>query len=71
MPLKRAGCWSYTSTDDAASGGRLTKLPTLLAAQLQPHVGKQAVHVFQDVAAIPPGTAWEQQIWAALEVPRY
>jgi len=67
MPLKPTGFWSYTSTDDAASGGRLSQLRRLLNDQLQQHIGRlQKVHVFQDVAAIPAGTAWDAQIHGAL-----
>jgi hypothetical protein len=66
-PLKPTGFWSYASSDDAASEGRLSQLRRLLANQLQGHVGRAAVHIFQDVAAIPPGTEWERQIDSALQ----
>ena len=66
-PLKPTGFWSYASRDDAASEGRLSQLRRLLANQLQGHVGRAAVHIFQDVAAIPPGTEWERQIDQALQ----
>ena len=66
-PLKPTGFWSYTSIDDSASGGRLSQLRKLLADELQPHVGRARVHIFQDVAAIPPGTDWEREIDDALE----
>ncbi len=67
MALPPIGFWSYTSTDDSASQGRLSGLRVLLAAQLQQSVGKTKVRIFQDVAAIPPGTGWEAQIEAALQ----
>jgi hypothetical protein len=66
-PLKPTGFWSYASSDDAASEGRLSQLRRLLANQLQGHVGRGEVHIFQDVAAIPPGTEWERQIDQALQ----
>ncbi len=65
-PLKPTGFWSYSSADDAASDGRLSRLRQLLANELQQRVGRQKVHLFQDVAAIPPGTQWERQIEAAV-----
>jgi hypothetical protein len=53
-PLNLAGFWSYTSSDDTASHGRLSQLRRLLAAELQLKVGgTPKVHIFQDVAAIP------------------
>jgi len=64
-PLKPTGFWSYTSADDAASDGRLSRLRTQLANRLRQQVGRP-VQLFQDVAAIPPGTLWEQQIESAL-----
>ncbi len=64
-PLKPTGFWSYTSADDAASDGRLSRLRTQLANRLRVQLGRP-VHLFQDVAAIPPGTLWEQQIESAL-----
>jgi formylglycine-generating enzyme required for sulfatase activity len=64
-PLKPTGFWSYTSADDAASDGRLSRLRTQLANRLRVQLGRP-VHLFQDVAAIPPGTLWQQQIESAL-----
>ena len=66
-PLTPTGFWSYTSRDDVASGGRLSLFRRLLADHLQGLVGRAEVHIFQDVAAIPPGTEWERQIDQALE----
>ncbi|MGA3401972.1 MAG: toll/interleukin-1 receptor domain-containing protein [Acetobacteraceae bacterium] len=67
MALTPTGFWSYTSGDDAASGGRLSQLRRLLANRLQQQVGRQQVHLFQDVETIPPGTQWEKRIEAALD----
>ena len=51
-PLKPTGFWSYASSDDAASHGRLSQLRRLLADELQLKVGRAPkVHIFQDVAA--------------------
>ena len=66
MPLKPTGFWSYSSADDAATDGRLSRIRQQLANQLQLRVGRQKVHLFQDVAAIPPGTEWVRQIEAAV-----
>ena len=65
--LKLIGFWSYTSSDDTASGGRRRQLRLLLAAALQLRIGRNPkVHIFQDVAAIPHGTDWLGQIRKAL-----
>ncbi len=54
--LGPTGFWSYTTSDDASSRGRLSQLRTLLAEELQQHIGRvPKVHIFQDVTAIPPG----------------
>jgi len=59
--LDPTGFWSYSTSDDEGSGGRLSQLRTLLTAELKAHIGGKA-GVFQDAAAIPPGAAWERQI---------
>jgi tetratricopeptide (TPR) repeat protein len=65
--LKPTGFWSYSSSDDEHSRGRLSQLRALLAAELQQKIGRsQKVNIFQDVAAIPPGQEWERQIRSAL-----
>jgi hypothetical protein len=65
--LKPIGFWSYSSTDDQYSRGRLSQLRALLAAELQQKIGRTLkVNIFQDVAAIPPGAEWEKQIQDAL-----
>lgn len=66
-PLNPIGFWSYTSSDDTHSGGRLSQLRRLLADQLQLLIGRRLkVHIFQDVAAIRPGTDWLEKIHEAL-----
>jgi len=66
--LAPTGFWSYTTSDDKNSRGKLSQLRALLAAELQQHIGRlPEVHIFQDVAAIPPGRDWEKQIREALE----
>lgn len=65
--LKPIGFWSYCSTDDEYSRGRLSQLRAMLAAELQQRIGRSLkVNIFQDVAAIPPGMEWEKQIREAL-----
>jgi formylglycine-generating enzyme required for sulfatase activity len=65
--LTPTGFWSYTSSDDERSRGRLSQLRKLLADELQQKIGRlPEVQIFQDVAAIPPGRDWERQIKEAL-----
>ena len=53
-PLPPTGFWSYTRDDDAASGGRLSRLRVLLTTEPRARFGKTAyVRIFQDVAAMP------------------
>ena len=66
MSLPPIGFWSYTRDDDAASEGRLSALRERLYAQLKQNLGKLDVRLFQDIAAIPPGTEWQVQIESAL-----
>ena len=66
-PLPPIGFWSYTSSDDQHSDGRLSQLRVLLARELQLLIGQRPkVHIFQDVAAIPHGSDWADQIHHAL-----
>jgi TIR domain len=66
--LKPIGFWSYTSSDDTRSGGRLSQLRRLLADELQLLIGRrQPVHLWQDVAAIPHGSDWLKEIHKALD----
>jgi len=65
--LPPIGFWSYTSSDDEATNGRLSALRVQLAKDLQLKVGRQLrVKIFQDVAAIPHGTDWLKEIRKAL-----
>jgi hypothetical protein len=65
--LRPIGFWSYSSSDDEHSRGRLSQLRALLAAELQQKIGRSLkVNIFQDVAAIPPGAEWEKQIYDAI-----
>jgi hypothetical protein len=60
------GFWSHTSSDDTASRGHLSRLPLLLADDVQRVIGREpVVHVFQDVAAILKGSDWEKKIHEA------
>jgi formylglycine-generating enzyme required for sulfatase activity len=62
------GFWSYTTSDDLASRGQLSRLRLLIADDLQRLIGREPrVHIFQDVAAIPKGASWEAEINAALD----
>ena len=66
--LTPTGFWSYATSDDESSRGRLSQLRSLLASELQQQIGKaRKVNIFQDVSAIPPGADWERQIKAAIE----
>jgi formylglycine-generating enzyme required for sulfatase activity len=66
-PLRPTGFWSYASSDDTHSGGRLSQLRRLLADALQQQIGRlPRVHLFQDVHTIPPGADWERQIDEAI-----
>jgi hypothetical protein len=66
--LEPIGFWSYTSSGDTASRGHLSKLRRLLADDLQRLIGRDpTVHIFQDVAAIPKGSDWEEKIHEALD----
>ena len=62
------GFWSYSSSDDESSRGRLSQLRALLAAELQQQIGRAfKVNIFQDIAAIPPGREWARQIDEAMK----
>ena len=66
MAIDPTGFWSYASNDDRSSGGQLSLLRAKLAGELAMLVGNGRVHLFQDVASIPPGADWERQIREAL-----
>ncbi len=58
-PLKPIGFWSYTSTDDEKSDGRLGRLRLALTQALHSATGKPSdVKVWQDDAAIPQSGRW-------------
>src|ERR1700722_18294805 len=66
-PLAPTGFWSYTSSDDRNSNGRLSQLRVLVSNALQLEIGQRPeVHIWQDVAAIPHGAEWENEIHKAL-----
>ena len=67
MALKPTGFWSYSSTDEAASNGRLSRLRQQIERELQLQVGRPKVEIFHDITSIPPGTDWNDVITAALE----
>lgn len=64
--LKPIGFWSYARQDDEASDGRLSRLRAQLSSELQQMYGRDRVQLWQDVAAIPPGTEWETAIDEAI-----
>lgn len=66
QPLPPIGFWSYATTDEQATRGRLSRLRADLANEIQLQVGHPAVRIFQDAATISPGAAWEQTINEAL-----
>ncbi len=68
LPLPPIGFFCYTRSDDLASNGRLSGLRMGLATELQLRLGRRdRVRIFQDVAAIPYGTNWQEQISIALD----
>jgi formylglycine-generating enzyme required for sulfatase activity len=67
-PLQPIGFWSYTSSDDQHSDGRLSQLRRLVARELQLLIGQRPlVDIFQDVAAIAHGADWAEKIYQALD----
>lgn len=69
--LKPIGFWSYARQDDAASDGKLSQLRGQLARELQQVYGRDPITLWQDVAAIPPGTEWEKAIDDAIAQSTY
>jgi TIR domain len=66
--LEPIGFWSYTSSDDAASGGALSQLRRMLQNDLQRLIGREPlVRIFHDANAIPKGADWEHRINEALD----
>jgi formylglycine-generating enzyme required for sulfatase activity len=65
--LPPIGFWSYATSDDLASRGRLSQLRVLLAHDLQLKIGRTPeVKIFQDIKMIPLGANWEADIHKAL-----
>jgi hypothetical protein len=69
--LEPVGFWSYTTQDDRVSGGHLSQLRVQFANELQLQLGRQHVHIFQDVAAIPHGADWDKAIHGALSTANF
>ncbi len=59
------GFFSYSRRDDQHSGGALSKLRTRIHDELRLQLGRD-LRVWQDTAAIPHGTLWEEQIRSAI-----
>jgi hypothetical protein len=64
VKLSPIGFWSYARQDDER---KLNLLRLQLAFQVQQRFGREAIKIFQDVAAIPPGDDWEAKIRDALD----
>jgi hypothetical protein len=64
--LSPIGFWSYARQDDEFSNGKLSSLRAMLRAELQQQYGREPISLFQDVAAIPPGSEWDEEIRNAL-----
>src|SRR5215831_2315632 len=62
------GFFSYSREDDEGSGGRLSKLRERIQEELRGQLGrtKRDFRLWQDKAAIPHGTLWEDQIKSAI-----
>jgi hypothetical protein len=58
--LSPVGFWSYTRRDDDFARGRLSRLRSLVLAEIQTQYGRDDVQLFQDVGAIPDGSDWER-----------
>lgn len=66
--LPPIGFWSYTTSDDTSSRGKLSQLRRLLADELQQKVGRRAkVHIWQDAKAIPHGSTWQEEIHKGID----
>ncbi len=66
--LPPIGFWSYTTSDDTSSRGKLSQLRRLLADELQLKVGRRAkVHIWQDANAIPHGATWLEEIHKGID----
>ena len=66
--LPPIGFWSYTTSDDTSSRGKLSQLRRLLADELQQKVGRRSkVLIWQDANAIPHGATWEEEIHKGID----
>jgi hypothetical protein len=66
--LTPTGFWSYTSSDNTSSQGKISKLRTALSDELQQQIGRDPkVSIFEDSAEIAPGREWENRIRLAIE----
>ena len=62
------GFWSYTTSDDTSSRGKLSQLRRLLADELQQKVGRRSkVLIWQDAKAIPHGATWREEIHKGID----
>jgi cobaltochelatase CobT len=62
------GFFSYSREDDDGSDGKLSKLRMRIQEELRAQLGrtKKDFSLFQDQAAIPSGTLWEEEIKLAV-----
>jgi len=60
--------FSYSREDDEGSGGKLSKLRERIQEELRCQLGrtKRDFRLWQDKAAIPHGTLWEDEIKSAI-----
>ena len=66
--LPPIGFWSYTTSDDTSSRGKLSQLRRLLADELQQKVGRRSkVLIWQDANAIPHGATWREEIHKGID----
>jgi hypothetical protein len=65
--LSPIGFWSYSRNDDIFSQGRISKLRSLLLAELRTQYGRDDVQLFQDVSEIQPGADWERATSGAVD----
>lgn len=66
--LPPIGFWSYTTSDDTSSRGKLSQLRRLLADELQQKVGRRSkVLIWQDAKAIPHGATWREEIHKGID----
>lgn len=63
--LEPLGFWSYAHADDKAADNALTDLRLALKHELMQQLGRD-VNLFQDVAAIPWGAGWREEIKRAI-----